>query len=383
MKEMADVVVVGGGILGVSVAYAVCRLGHRAVLLEERTLASGTTGASFAWLNATAKIDDEAYHRLNRCGVGRHLELAAMWGEDAVGLAGSGSIHWSHPDAPDGGPRAVMARAGQLEAWGYPVVALDRGALQALEPYIDFPPGSAGFLAPLDRWLDAPRFVRRLADEVREEGGDIREGAPVSGFVFDGDTVVGVDFPTGRVIAPMVVLATGTGLPALAARARRSLAQPLPVRPSPGLLVDTPPLERAWLRHVVYFPDGTGFHMRPTFDGGIGIGADDIDAQYGSGNDAPLLSGTTALLHRTSQYMPGFPALEYAARAYARIGVRPMPEDGLPVLGTLASAPGTYVMATHSGITLGPHLGDLVARELVLGERQPELEPYRPQRFGQ
>ncbi|MEQ8247780.1 MAG: FAD-binding oxidoreductase [Alphaproteobacteria bacterium] len=380
---MADVVVVGGGILGVSVAYAVSRLGQRVVLLEERTLASGTTGASFAWLNATAKADDQAYHRLNRRGIGRHLDLAAMWGEETVGLAGTGSIHWSHPGAPDGGPVAVMARAEYLENWGYPIVALDRSTLQALEPYIDFPTGSQGFLAPLDRWIDAPRLVRRLADETREEGGDVREGSAVTGFIFDGESVVGVEVGAARVVAPIVVLTAGTGLPALAARARRSLAQPLPVRLSPGLLVDTPPLERAWLRHVVYFPDGAGFHARPTFDGGVCVGADDIDEQHGGANGTTMLSGTTALLHRASEYLPGFPALEFASRAHARIGVRPMPEDGLPIVGALAATPGVYVVATHSGITLGPHLGDLVARELVLGERQADLEPYRPQRFGQ
>ena len=383
MSERADVIVVGGGIVGVSVAYAVSRLGRRVILLEERTIASGTTGASFSWLNATAKTDNQHYHALNRRGLERHLELAAEWGEDAVGLAGTGSIHWSYPGAADGGPAALLARAEKLDAWAYPTVLLDRRGLGALEPYIDFPHGSQGFLAPLDRWLDAPRMVRRMAVETREEGGDIREGALVTGFAFDGNAVVGVEAPPYSIFAPQIVLAGGTALSALSARARRSLARALPVRPSPGLLVDTLPLERAWLRHVVYFPDGAGFHMRPTFDGGVCLGADDIDEQHAGRHEDSLLTGATALLHRATDFLPDFPALEQAAAAHTRIGVRPMPEDGLPIVGPLSAVPQVYVVATHSGITLGPYLGDLVAREVVLGAQQAELEPYRPQRFGQ
>lgn len=382
MSERADVVVVGGGILGMSIAYALTRLGRAVTLLEERTIASGTTGASFAWLNATAKADDAHYHKLNRRGVEKHLALAAAWGENAIGLDGTGSIHWSHPSAADGGPATVLARGEQLADWDYPIVGLDRAALQALEPHVDFPDGSAGFLAPLDRWLDAPRMVRRMAEATRDDGGDIREGAPVTGFVFDGDIVVGVDAPPYRIVAPTVVLATGTALPTLAALARRSLARPLPVRSMPGLLVDTATAPRAWLRHVVYFPDGAGFHMRPTGEG-LSLGADDIDADHAAPHQDSLLVGATALLHRASAYLPGFPALELAATADARIGVRPMPEDGLPIVGPLADAPGVYIAATHSGITLGPHLGDLIASEIALGETQTDLEPYRPTRFGQ
>ncbi len=382
MSERADVVVVGGGILGMSIAYALTRLGRAVTLLEERTIASGTTGASFAWLNATAKADDAHYHKLNRRGVEKHLALAAAWGENAIGLDGTGSIHWSHPSAADGGPATVLARGEQLADWDYPIVGLDRAALQALEPHVDFPDGSAGFLAPLDRWLDAPRMVRRMAEATRDDGGDIREGAPVTGFVFDGDIVVGVDAPPYRIVAPTVVLATGTALPTLAALARRSLARPLPVRSMPGLLVDTATAPRAWLRHVVYFPDGAGFHMRPTGEG-LSLGADDIDADHAAPHQDSLLVGATALLHRASAYLPGFPALELAATADARIGVRPMPEDGLPIVGPLADAPGVYIAATHSGITLGPHLGDLIASEVALGETQTDLDPYRPARFGQ
>ena len=380
MTDKADVLVVGGGILGVAVAHAVADAGGSVVLLESGKIASGTTGASFAWLNATAKADDERYHRLNAAGLRRHLEMAADWGEEALGLAGSGSLHWTHPNADGAPPDRLLERARRLSDWGYPVVQLERRELRALEPYIDFPDGSVGFLAPLDRWLDAPRFTRRLADEARALGADIREGAAVTGFVFDRDRLIGAEASPHRIVADTVVLAAGTALPTLIAMARRSLDRVVPVLPVPGLLVDTPALERTWLRHVVYFPDGHGFHMRPTFAGGVSLGADDIDAAHARAAD--LTTGATALLHRASSYLPGFPTLEIVSSADVRIGVRPMPEDGLPVVGPLRDVANVYVVATHSGITLAPHLGALVACEIVAGEPQHELAPYRPARFS-
>ncbi len=380
MTEKVDVVVIGGGILGVATAFELAALDRSVILLEGSRLASGTTGASFAWLNATAKADDAHYHRLNAAGLQRHLELAARWGERPAGLAGAGSLHWSHPGADDGGPEEVLARATTLADWNYPVVPLERRELAALEPYIDFPEGSAGFLAPRDRWLDAPAFVRRMADEAAMQGADIRESAAVTEFVFEGDRVIGVEAPPFRIIAQHVVVTAGTALPSLVALARRSLKRTLSFQAVPGLLVDTEPQEREWLRHVVYFPDGAGFHMRPAGRGALSLGADDIDARHGR-ESADLTVGVTALLQRASVFMPGFPALRLVAGVHSRIGVRPMPGDGLPIVGPLPDVPDVYVAATHSGITLGPYLGQLIAREIALGESADELAPYRPARF--
>ena len=58
-----------------------------------------------------------------------------------------------------------------------------------------------------------------------------------------------------------------------------------------------------------------------------------------------------------------------------------MPADGQSIVGWLPGAPGVYVAVTHSGVTLGAHLGQLIAAEIAGGLAQPELTPYRPDRF--
>ena len=59
-----------------------------------------------------------------------------------------------------------------------------------------------------------------------------------------------------------------------------------------------------------------------------------------------------------------------------------MPPDGYPVVGAHPELPGFYTVVTHSGITLGPVLGPLVADELLTGRPVPLLAPYRPDRFS-
>jgi glycine/D-amino acid oxidase-like deaminating enzyme len=64
-----------------------------------------------------------------------------------------------------------------------------------------------------------------------------------------------------------------------------------------------------------------------------------------------------------------------------RIGVRPMPRDERPMVGAIPGLDGFYVVASHSGVTLGPLWGRIAAAELLDGALDPRLSPYRPTRF--
>jgi glycine/D-amino acid oxidase-like deaminating enzyme len=65
-----------------------------------------------------------------------------------------------------------------------------------------------------------------------------------------------------------------------------------------------------------------------------------------------------------------------------RVGVRPIPEDGLPCVGAVPELPGYYETVTHSGVTLGPLLGRLLTREILEGEVAGLISPFRPARFA-
>ena len=74
----------------------------------------------------------------------------------------------------------------------------------------------------------------------------------------------------------------------------------------------------------------------------------------------------------------GHPALELDDIA---MGAKPIPEDGVPVLGRLDEVPGYYLAFSHSGATLGLIVGELLAGEIMTGAPHPLLAKFRPGRF--
>src|SRR5690348_14712217 len=96
-QPMIEIVVIGGGIIGASVAYRLTQAGARVTLLEAGHLVGGTSGASFAWLNANNK-PPLAYHILNTGGMAEHRILAAEFGS-APWLHLDGNIEWAAGEA--------------------------------------------------------------------------------------------------------------------------------------------------------------------------------------------------------------------------------------------------------------------------------------------
>ncbi len=398
-------VIVGGGILGTALACELTRRTLRVVLLESHALGSGASGNGFAWINATAKVENEAYHRLNALGLARYDTLAAEWGQEQIGLHGGGALFWA-AGADSEGRERLRQRAARLHAWGYPVARLDQAEMQALEPQLRFADQSSeeaeGLFAPADRWVETARLIRCLVGQARERGGDIREYCPATGFT---RSVVGsistVETPQGRIATRLLVLAAGITTPALLAQVTGDPADltRFPVQRVPGLLVETLPGSALGIAQRVLFPaDVGGLHLRPTPGGGLLLGADDTDAALAEPStpadkehfqDGEALAERPAypedapaqLLARAAQALPDLPLAALQANATARMCVRPVPGDGLPIAGPLPSVQGVFMAVTHSGVTLGPLLAHLLAEEIVSGRFPPLLASYRPSRF--
>jgi len=383
MAQSFDAVVVGGGLIGLFGAWNLARRGRSVLVAERDTIACGTTGASFAWLNATSKTDPD-YHRLNAEGLARHHELARLWGERTVGMHGAGVITWGEPDATIT-PEDLAHQALALKDLNYPCLWLDGDELEALEPRVAFGGMAQGLLSPCDRWLDAPILARHLAREITSAGGTVREGAPVTALnksaagAIESLTVAGETITCGQLL-----LAAGPGTAEVIALAGADAAALVPVRRVPGLLVSLPPdAARTMVNHIVYAPDAGNFHIRPTADGGLLLGDDVIDAMIGDGDDPALLpAATRALLEVAARHLPTLHVEDALAGARAAVGVRPVPGDGRTIAGALPGVPGLFVIATHSGITLAPLLGELLGAEMIDGTRDALLAGFRPERFA-
>lgn len=385
-----DVIVIGGGVVGCMTAYTLCRRGLRIALVERDTIGQGTSDNSFAWINATSKTGDEAYHRLNALGARGYRELAADWGEDRVGIHPSGMVQWAGPADP-ARLHQIEARKERLDAWGYPAAWVGHGDLVAMEPHVRFEDGAEGLHAIADAWLDVPTLLGFLAAELRAGGATVHENCAARELLLSEEgRVRGLRGDAGDLTAAHVIVASGPSTPEVMAALTGydPFATRFPMNRAPGLLVRTPSLAPYRLaRRILYTDDPGDLHIRPTPDGGLLLGADDTDglaAAAADGEPVPetaLREGALKLLTRTQRYLPSFAGAELIDQCQLKVGVRPVPADGQSIAGPMPGADGLYLALTHSGVTLAPALGKLLADTIQSGQTAPELLLFTFDRF--
>jgi len=363
MKDY-DVAIVGLGVVGASAVYAAAWAGARVLALDQGAPGSGTSGASFAWLNSVRK-EPEVYHRLNAAGMTAHRELSKELGGDA-GHHEGGSLEWAESGADE---RELRERVHRLASRGYPAEFITRDRARELEPGLAIPDhvSEVAFYGA-DAWLDAPKLIGRLLAAASARGADVRDGRAVRSLRARGDRIEAIVTDHGELAAQSVLVCVGPSTQAFL----EPLGAVIPVGRVPGLLAVTSPTS-APLRRVVHAP---GVHLRPDATGGLLLGAEDVDT-LASNSGSPVALGEL-LLERAARVFPAARQLKVADR---RIGVRPMPGDRHTIAGRIPGLTNAWMIATHSGITLGPLLGRLVADEIVRAAPSPVLAPFRPDRF--
>jgi glycine/D-amino acid oxidase-like deaminating enzyme len=373
----SDVLIIGGGIIGACVADALTAASARVTVLVAGWPGRGTSAASLAWVNSANKLP-EAYHRLNASGLPAYAGLRQRFGPDC-GIHMDGALNWVEKDArrPE-----LRDRFERLHAWGYPVAwVTPEEVMSDLAPELKLEPAAVQEVLhmPAEGWIDAPLLIQRLLESVRRRGGTVRCGHRVCEIRRAGGRVTGVVTESGeRIDAETVINCAGPEADRVAACA----GVRLPLTRVPGLLIVTDRVPVS-LRQVIHSP---GLSCRPDGGGRVAILTDWLpDALAPAPADdalpepsLPPPPAAGAVLNRVSRYLPALSAARVEA---ARLGVRPMPLDGYPMAGRHPELPGFYVVVTHSGITLGPVLGPLVAAEVLTGRPEPVLAPYRPERF--
>ncbi len=375
MAERADCVVIGAGLIGLAIAHELAGKGMSCRVIDRGRIAGGTTSTTFAWLNATSKLEQD-YHRLNLAGVEGHRQWASRWGSDVTGHRQTGCLMWAGTDTATT-PDDLERTFEHLSRLDYPCCRVGGRELADLEPRIAFGHEAEGLLMPLDGWLDAPRLAGHLAEGIVRGGGAIHEEAPVTGFLGAAPLLEGVLSARGPFHADWIVIAAGTATGDLAAMALGHQMAFRPVESDPGLLVEIVGAG-AWLNRVVCFPEGDDeLHVRPTAAGGLLMGADAADRMLSDD-----LRARRHLAARARHYLVGLDAADVMARTTARVGHRPMPADGRSIVGHLPGCDNVFVAVTHSGITLAPAIGALLADEITGRPASPLLQEFRPYRFA-
>jgi glycine/D-amino acid oxidase-like deaminating enzyme len=352
----ARIVVVGAGVIGSVLAYRLAQAGAAVTVVERAHPGAGTSGRSFAWINGFDKPPRE-YHRLNMLSIRDHEDLADELGGDWVHV--TGSLHWA--DARDAAHLVRLeSTVRRLVGWGVRVDRLTPDeAVRELEPDLWIDPGTvpAVHLVHRSGWVEA----MALAAGALRAAVDRHAATVIAGEV--------VALPVAGGMIGEVALADGTRLAADVVVNVAGVV--LPLERTPGLLLVSGPVP-ARLGRVAYAPE---LHLRPDGGGRVMIQWDPLD-DAAAGETAPAADDpriATALEHARGT----MPALAHARLESVRLGVRPVPADGYPLVGFDAAVGNLYHVVTHSGITLAARLALLVTEELTGGDTAP-LEPYRP-----
>ncbi len=351
-----DVAVVGGGPIGLSIAFRAQQRGASVVVLD--------AGGDGAWRHAAGMLAPvtEAHpgeDPLLRMSLDAHARWPAFAAEleetsgQGIGYRACGTLVVAHDrDAAE----ALDRERGLRERLGVPVERLLPSAARRLEPALA-PAIRGAFLAPDDHAVDPRRLAAALDRAAARAGADLRPGVTVQGLGAHGEVLT----DAGPVIAGQVVVATGA-----AAGAALPGLEALRVRPVKGQTIRLrgEPL----LEHVVRYDGG---YLVPRADGEVVLGAT-VEER---GDVAVTAGGIYELLRDAAEVVPGILELEVAE---VLAGLRPGTPDNAPLLGRRGDvlvAGGHY----RNGILLTPVTAELIAAELA-GEPGPPTA-FSPSRF--
>ncbi|HVB65621.1 MAG TPA: FAD-binding oxidoreductase [Nitrolancea sp.] len=366
----ARIVIIGAGAIGSVLSYRLAQAGASVTVIERHYPGWGTTGNTFAWLNSFGKTPRD-YHRLNVRSMRDHLELMRELDGDWAHF--DGGLYWEHA-ANEAKTQKLQSTVKRLREWGYRVetVTPDQ-VMRELEPDLVIDPAQVNEIAyaPNEGWLNGVGLCHgALSSAIRRYGARYLS-AEVVGFGGPEGTIDSVKLASGDVVhADAVINAAGPS----AARVARLAGIELPMTRQPGLLIVTEPAPVA-LKRVVHAPQ-TWVHA----DGGgrLLLHREDYDERGASEQKPPITDPFCEQVVRNAEMlMPGLRGIHAEG---VRLGVRPMPKDGHPIIGFDPEISGIYHVVMHSGVTLSAALGTLITEDL-LGENPPELAPYRVERF--
>jgi glycine/D-amino acid oxidase-like deaminating enzyme len=364
---MSDIAVIGAGLVGSAVSYYCAVAGARVTTLDAGRQGGGTSSTSFSWLNANNKLPRE-YFDLNVAGMREHLALRDQLGS-APWLHEGGNLEW----AGSAGSVELLEKIDRLQSWGYAVELISPRQACELEPdlVIDDRVTDKVAFYPEDRWLDPLPLIHALLREAQRHGARLRSCRVTRLDVMAGRVVAATTDTGDRIEADTVVDCAGRVANEVAALAGFAL----PMANTAGLLAVTAPAPTG-LRHIVHAPE---VNIRPDGAGRLLLASDDTDALVDA-QTRPAIGhpGCVELLRRATEVLP---ALDGVPLEAARLGVRPIPIDGLSAVGPIPGVDGAYLAVTHSGATLCLALGRRVAAEVVDGNQAPDLAPFRPARF--
>ena len=373
-----DVTVVGAGILGSLTAFRLAKMGHVVTLIDSSDdLSTGASGNSFAWLNAFTKTPDH-YHNLNFRSMQYWSLLGSELGFDNIGLRFGGKLQWENDK---GKADLLNQRIKKLQSLGYRARNISLEEIESMEPGINLGNPLTAVISEIEGTVEPNLVVRECINRIRDLGGNIILGDAVTDFRTHGSSsgrrITHVDTSAQSIKTDLLVVTAGYGTTALADK----LGVSIPQSDSPGFLVKTNPMPRILSTlSIIYAPANQGgkggsVHFKQLTDGTGVLGEEYSESLELDNSEAHAYE----LVERAMAYLP---KLEYVDSVRTSMVYRPMPIDGLPVIGFTKQISNVYFALTHSGVTLAPLLSEYASIEITTDSSVEMLTNYRPDRFN-
>lgn len=363
MADRRDVIVVGAGAVGLSIAFALGREGLSTLVLDRREAGREASWAGAGLLPAQGDPDYRPSHptlALRAWSARLHAEWAAILREETGvdnGYRRTGGVDVARTEAED---HALRTTAGRWRVEGIAHERLAPADVARIEPALSRDLRTVYFL-PDRAQIRNPRHLQALKRGVVRRGGTILADRRVESFTTVGDRVTGVRTAEGVVEADAVIVAAG----AWSGHLLGSL----------GIAAPTPPLKgqivllnagRPLLRRIVEHGKN---YLVPRDDGRILIGATEEDAGF---NVLPTADGFHALHSAAVELCP---VLAEAQVEAVWAGLRPGSLDSRPYIGPAPGFRNLFVATGHkrAGIQLSPATAEMTV-DLVL-KREPRLDP--------
>jgi glycine oxidase len=371
--KQADVIVVGGGVIGLSIARALLERGVGRVLLVERgEPGAEASGAAGGMLAVQAEADEAgSFFELARAS----RELYPAWAESLrvetgidIELERTGTLYLALTDEDE--EETAKRFQWQVEA-GLQVERLSSKEARGLEPCINAQVRSA-LRFPLDGQVENRKLVAALLSSLQKRQARLLAHTHVESLIIERGQVSGVETSRGAIRAPVVVVASGAWTSFLTGMDKR--VPPVSIEPVRGQMLCFQAVATG-TRHVLYSPRG---YIVPRLDGRLLAGSTTervgFDKHVTGGGIHSILTHALEIAHDAF----------YDARLVdAWAGLRPRAEDELPIIGACAEVRGLFYATGHyrNGILLAPVTGELVAGQIMTGNVPEMLAAFSPDRF--
>lgn len=363
-----DVIIVGGGVTGFSIARELYKAGVcRIAVLEKGEIGREASWAAAGMLGAQAEADgDDAFFRFCCASRAAYPEFAAELFEETgvdIELDRSGTLYLAFDD---GDVRRLRERFEWQRAAGLAVERLSAGEVRRREPFVS-PDIREALFFPNDWQVENRKLLAALREYARRNSIAVIENTHIDRLTVEGGRVLGAEAGEQRFLAGETILTTG----AWTSLIKLGVAEmPVKVEPVRGQIVVFQTAKRVFQR-VIYSHRG---YLVPRFDGRVLAGSTSEKVGF---DKAITEHAAAELREMASEIAPstsGLPTADHWS------GLRPFAFDGLPVLGGIDGIAGLTIATAHyrNGILLAPITARMVADGVVNGNSFPvEFSPNR------